>query len=53
MGIIKYVDINQKLYKDVFDYLFSMNISNKTIYGGIDGFAKDIKNEFINLHYNN
>lgn len=47
--IINYVDIDKKLYKDVFDYLFSMNISHKTIYGGVEGFAKDIANEFLNV----
>ena len=48
-SIIKYVDINKDLYKDIYNLLVSVNISHSTLYGGIVGYSNDIKNRLLLL----
>lgn len=46
--VISFIDIHKNLYKEVYFMLNSMNISHKTLYGGIEGFSKDLQNN-LNL----
>lgn len=45
--IIHFVDINKSLMYEVHKLLRDVNLSHSTLYGGIDGYAKDVSNRLL------
>jgi len=47
--VINFVDIRKELYADVYEVLANVNLLHRTLFGGIEGFARDLKSSLICL----